>query len=100
MSMTQQGPDWWQAVDTLWYPPERHPNYRPPVVSEATQPMNGRATTASATPDQETVVRRLNELIIKAIDEGLGTHQILDLCEARAWVLSPEQSHGPTVQRP
>jgi hypothetical protein len=30
MSDVQQRPDWWQAVDGLWYPPERHPNYRAP----------------------------------------------------------------------
>ena len=100
MSMTQQGPDWWQAVDSLWYPPERHPNYRPPVLGEVSRPTNGRAAVTSSLPDQETVVHRLNEQILKAIDEGLGAHQILELCEARAWVLSPDQPHGTTPQRP
>ena len=100
MSMTQQGPDWWQAVDSLWYPPERHPNYRPPVVGDVAPPVNGKAASVSTPPDLDTVVNRLNEQIIRALDEGLGTHQILELCEARAWVLSPEQHHGSTGQRP
>src|SRR5271154_2716577 len=30
MSDVQQAPDWWLATDGQWYPPERHPNYRPP----------------------------------------------------------------------
>jgi hypothetical protein len=32
MSEVQQEPDWWLATDGRWYPPERHPNYRPPTV--------------------------------------------------------------------
>jgi hypothetical protein len=23
-------PGWWQASDSKWYPPEQHPDYRPP----------------------------------------------------------------------
>ncbi len=30
MSDTSQGPGWWQASDDRWYPPDSHPNYRPP----------------------------------------------------------------------
>ena len=30
MSDVSQGPGWWQASDGKWYPPEQHPNYRPP----------------------------------------------------------------------
>lgn len=30
MTDTSQGPGWWQASDGKWYPPESHPNYRPP----------------------------------------------------------------------
>lgn len=30
MSDTQQGPGWWKASDGRWYPPETHPDYRPP----------------------------------------------------------------------
>ncbi len=26
----QQGADWWLASDGKWYPPERHPDFRPP----------------------------------------------------------------------
>ena len=29
MSDTPSGPDWWQASDDRWYPPETHPDYRP-----------------------------------------------------------------------
>ena len=39
MSDVQQRPDWWQAVDGKWYPPERHPNYRPPLPGPATTPV-------------------------------------------------------------
>lgn len=30
MSDAAQGPGWWQASDARWYPPEQHPDYRPP----------------------------------------------------------------------
>ncbi|HVM08329.1 MAG TPA: hypothetical protein VM345_07705 [Acidimicrobiales bacterium] len=30
MSDTPVGADWWQASDGKWYPPEQHPDYRPP----------------------------------------------------------------------
>lgn len=30
MADTSQGAGWWQASDGKWYPPEQHPNYRPP----------------------------------------------------------------------
>jgi hypothetical protein len=29
MSDVSQGPGWWIAADGKWYPPERHPDYRP-----------------------------------------------------------------------
>lgn len=31
MSDTPQGPQWWQATDGRWYPPEWHPHYSPPA---------------------------------------------------------------------
>jgi hypothetical protein len=31
VSETQDGPDWWKAVDGRWYPPERHPDVVPPA---------------------------------------------------------------------
>lgn len=30
MSDVSQGPGWWIASDGKWYPPEQHPDYRPP----------------------------------------------------------------------
>jgi hypothetical protein len=30
MSDTSQGPNWWQASDGRWYPPEQHPGYALP----------------------------------------------------------------------
>ncbi len=30
MSTVSQGPGWWMASDQKWYPPESHPDYRPP----------------------------------------------------------------------
>lgn len=31
MSMSSQGPGWWQASDGRWYPPEQHPSAAAPV---------------------------------------------------------------------
>jgi hypothetical protein len=45
MSDVQQGPDWWLAVDGRWYPPERHPNYRPPA--SASTPTESRTGSAA-----------------------------------------------------
>jgi hypothetical protein len=30
MSMSPEGPGWWQASDGRWYPPEQHPSATPP----------------------------------------------------------------------
>jgi hypothetical protein len=30
VSETPQGEGWWQASDSKWYPPQTHPDYRPP----------------------------------------------------------------------
>src|SRR5947209_7011995 len=38
MSDTQRGPGWWIASDGKWYPPELHPNYRPPPPPAPTPP--------------------------------------------------------------
>jgi hypothetical protein len=35
MSDVSLGTGWWQASDGKWYPPEQHPNYRPPPPSAA-----------------------------------------------------------------
>lgn len=35
MSDVSLGTGWWQASDGKWYPPEQHPNYRPPPPSPA-----------------------------------------------------------------
>ncbi len=32
MSDTPEGPGWWQAADSKWYPPEHHRDYRPSPV--------------------------------------------------------------------
>jgi hypothetical protein len=31
VSSTQPAPDWWEAIDGKWYPPQQHPDYRPLV---------------------------------------------------------------------
>ncbi len=38
MSMTSQGPGWWQATDALWYPPDQRPNVPQQVVPDAASP--------------------------------------------------------------
>ncbi len=63
MSDVQQRPDWWQATDGQWYPPERHPNYpqRPPpgpatnggpVYAYVTPPVQPRAPAGPEKPIQ------------------------------------------------
>lgn len=47
MSDTPGGPDWWQASDGKWYPPETHPNYSPPPLPPPAAPaMTGSPSTA------------------------------------------------------
>jgi hypothetical protein len=38
MSDVQVQQDWWQATDGKWYPPERHPNFRPAGIPPAEPP--------------------------------------------------------------
>lgn len=38
MSDIQQGPDWWRASDGRWYPPETHPDHRPPAAPSPVVP--------------------------------------------------------------
>ena len=40
--------DWWKANDGKWYPPERHPDYRPPVTAPDPVPR-----TTSTRPDSD-----------------------------------------------
>ncbi len=49
MSDSPSGPGWWQASDDRWYPPETHPDYRPP---EPQRPTPGLATFAPPKSDQ------------------------------------------------
>lgn len=46
MSDVQQGPGWWQASDGRWYPPEQHPNYRPPMPAPSPPPVTYPAAVA------------------------------------------------------
>ena len=43
MSMTPQGPGWWEASDRRWYPPELHPDRRAtqPSPAEPSAPLTG-----------------------------------------------------------
>jgi hypothetical protein len=38
VSDVSQGPGWWQAGDSKWYPPEQHPNYVPPPSATPDEP--------------------------------------------------------------
>jgi len=38
MASSPEGPGWWQASDGQWYPPESHPNYRPPAAPPTAPP--------------------------------------------------------------
>ena len=48
MSDTQQGPDWWQASDGRWYPPEQHPDAT--RVAPVTEPTHVEATAVADGP--------------------------------------------------
>lgn len=59
MSHVSQGPDWWLASDGKWYPPDRHPSYRPPLPPPPPSPsppvtagVPARAVPAMASPRQ------------------------------------------------
>ena len=50
MSDAAQGPDWWQASDGKWYPPDQHPDSQPaapPPAAGATPPSPGGAAGAA-----------------------------------------------------
>jgi len=34
MTDQPQGPDWWQAADLKWYPPEQHADYEEPTPAD------------------------------------------------------------------
>jgi hypothetical protein len=38
MTDQPQGPEWWQASDRRWYPPEQHPNYEAPPPPSGQRP--------------------------------------------------------------
>jgi len=40
------------------------------------------------------LVAALDELILKTIEDGRDPQKILELAEARAWLVVPGQSHG------
>jgi hypothetical protein len=41
MSDVQVEQSWWQATDGKWYPPERHPNFRPTGIPASGTPQSG-----------------------------------------------------------
>jgi hypothetical protein len=41
MSDVQVDQGWWQATDGKWYPPERHPNFRPTGIPPSGMPPSG-----------------------------------------------------------
>ncbi len=48
MSDVSQGPGWWQAGDSKWYPPEQHPDNVPPSPAPNVPPPQGRQYAAAA----------------------------------------------------
>ena len=52
MSDVQVQADWWQATDGRWYPPERHPNYRPTGILSADTSSNPEQGNMSPFPSQ------------------------------------------------
>lgn len=67
MSMTPQGPGWWEASDGKWYPPEQHPDRRavpPPPVAPAA-PAGGPLPLLVSLPERER--QRRWTVLIRAI---------------------------------
>lgn len=60
---------WWQASDVEWYPPEQHPDYRPPPPApDATAPaapLAGRRDTRASDP--ESVWSFLGNLLVSTL---------------------------------
>ena len=59
MSDVSRGPGWWQASDDLWYPPEQHPDSRPPpppgppgAPTQPTPPRDPPSTPGRAAPPE------------------------------------------------
>ncbi len=50
MSDQSQGYGWWYATDGKWYPPEMHPDYRPPQTQAPQGPMVNAAAPPVGTP--------------------------------------------------
>jgi hypothetical protein len=50
MSDTQQAPEWWQATDGKWYPPESHPNAGPQLPQTPPQPVQSYHDPAQQSP--------------------------------------------------
>ena len=58
MADVNQGPDWWQASDGKWYPPERHPDHREP----STQGVAAEPSTPPVHRESGTQVHSYNQL--------------------------------------
>ncbi len=48
MSEVSNGPDWWQAADGKWYPPEQRPSATPPPVAASSPRMSGASSSRSS----------------------------------------------------
>ena len=77
MSDTPQGPNWWQASDGKWYPPEAHPSAStpppPPLAPFLSAPVPGKAA-APVVADSKTpwwrkwwVIRLIGVLVVLGI---------------------------------
>ena len=92
MSNVSQGLGWWQASDLKWYPPERHPDYVPPLppppTDDVTQaerrgwyPHGTPARTRSLSPDTQTVVVQMPH------DQYVTVKDTLARLSVTAWLL-------------
>jgi len=69
MSDTSQGGGWWIASDGKWYPPEVHPNYRPPALPQVVPafPAFQNATYSVGTPGPQEPGKRVSGRLINSI---------------------------------
>lgn len=90
MSEASGGPGWWRATDGKWYPPESHPDYRPPP-PPPTEPRPMRRLTPPGKQRRGTPLWKL------ALGVTLGLFLFVGVCSA---IISNSVDTGKKVVDP
>jgi hypothetical protein len=83
MTDTSRGKGWWQASDDQWYPPESHPNYRPPPPPV---PQGVPSIESGVVPDATTQSPKQEVHTTKAAGGGEGWYEKGAVRRARTWL--------------